>query len=100
MENQMADRPGKHTPTKIEVILGLFMIGKNLNRFDAEKHHDHCLHTTVSTLESYGLKIDREWERVPCLGGRATVRCKRYFLNSEPANIAAGRALLMTWRRE
>lgn len=36
--------------SKVATILALFVRGHNLNRFDAEKHHDHCLHSTVSSL--------------------------------------------------
>jgi hypothetical protein len=83
--------------TKIATILALFTQGRSLNRFQAEAHHDHCLHSTVAALQDWGLKIDREWERVPCLGGRAEVRVKRYWLRCDPDNLAAARALLKVW---
>ncbi|HMP09194.1 hypothetical protein [Hydrogenophaga sp.] len=83
--------------TKIATILGLFVKGRSLNRFDAEAHHDHCLNSTVAALQDWGLIVDREWERVPCLGGRSTVRCKRYWLRNSPDNLAAARALLKMW---
>lgn len=93
--------PGRVTPTaaakqtKLQTILALFVRGYNLNRFDAENHHDHCLHSTVSSLQNgYGILIDRMSETVPCLRGRATVRVKRYWLNGAPDNIAAARSLL------
>lgn len=97
----MAERPGKDTtpPSKIETMLALFVDGKHLNRFDAESYHDHCLHSTVATLESLGIRISREWERVPCLGGRAMVRVKRYWLDAAPDNVAAARRVLAAWRR-
>lgn len=84
--------------TKISTILSLFLRGQKLNRFEAERHHDHCLHSTVSSIQDWGLIVDREWERVPCLGGRSTVRCKRYWLRSTPDNLAAARSLLNAWR--
>jgi hypothetical protein len=85
--------------TKISTILSLFLEGTTLNRFDAEIHHDHCLHSTVASLQEWGLIVDREWERVPCLGGRSTVRCKRYWLRQTPDNVTAARVLLKVWRR-
>ena len=76
-------------------MLALIVQGCNLNRFEAEDHHDHCLHSTVSTLQNgYGIKIGRVSETVPCLRGRSTVSCKRYWLDTNPDNIAAARALL------
>jgi hypothetical protein len=87
--------------TKLEAILRIFAGGKSLNRFEAERHHDHCLHSTVSGLErGYRVAFDRRWESVPCLRGRASVRCKRYWLRPTPENIAAVQALLKMWRRE
>jgi len=84
-------------PTKIATILRVFERGACLNRFDAEHHHDHCLHSTVSSIQDWGVIVDREWERVPCLGGRSTVRCKRYWLRRSPDNLAAARVLLGMW---
>ncbi len=81
-------------PSKVAAILKLFLQGRNLNRFEAETHHDHCLHSTVSSLEDYGVRIARHWETVPCLGGKATVRCKRYAIDTAMDNMAAARALL------
>jgi hypothetical protein len=80
--------------SKVATILALFVKGLNLNRFEAESHHDHCLHSTVSSLEGYGVRIARSWETIPCLGGKATVRCKRYWLESSIENIAFARAML------
>ena len=87
------------TTTKIETILRVFVPGASLNRFEAERHHDHCLHSTVASLEGYGITIGRQWEKVPCLGGRAWVRCKRYWLERQPDNVAAAQALLAVWGR-
>lgn len=66
-------------PKKIR-ILRLFESGRSLNRFEAEREHDHCLHSTVASLErDYGLSISREWETVPGYADIPT-RVKRYFL--------------------
>lgn len=86
-------------PSKVAAILKLFLHGRNLNRFEAEMFHDHCLHSTVSSLEDYGVRIARVWERVPCLGGKATVRCKRYWLEATMDNTSFARALLATLER-
>ena len=87
--------PGDKPRTKLEIMLNQFVMGRDFNRFEAEDHHDHCLHSTVSSLQNgYGIKIGREFETVPCLRGRSTVRCKRYWLDTSPENIAAARALL------
>ncbi len=105
-ENDMADGPGKRAPDdgsnqrgrKIAVILGRFLAGATLNRFEAERHHDHCLHSTVATLESLGVVIGRKWETVPGLGGRATVRCKRYWLEATVENLVIAKRLMGVWR--
>lgn len=105
MTNSNGSGPGIVTPvatakqTKLQTILALFVRGFSMNRFDAEKHHDHCLHSTVSTLQnSYGIDIDRMSETVPCLHGRATVRVKRYWLDTAQTNFAAARLLLTKWK--
>lgn len=83
------------TGSKIATILRLFLIGRNMNRFEAEAHHDHCLHSTVSTLQNgYGIKIARITEVVPCLRGRKTVPVSRYWLDTAMDNMAAARALI------
>ena len=81
--------------SKIHSILSAFASGRSLNRFDAERLHDHCLHSTVSTIQrGFGILIDRRWESVPCLGGRDTVRVKRYNLRPTFENVAAAMAAL------
>ena len=92
---------GRRPRTKLATILREFVKGRNMNRFEAEAHNDHCLHSTVSTLKnSYGIQIDRMFETVPCVRGRAVVRCKRYWLdNTIPENIAAAWALLSALER-
>jgi hypothetical protein len=89
-DKDMTERSGTGTPktTKLATILRLFISGKSLNRFDAEHHHDHCLNTTISTLQNgHGIQLDRERESVPCLGGMATVSVNRYWLNTKPENV-------------
>lgn len=96
----MADRPGVNTPktTKLATILGLFLNGYSLNRFEAERHHDHCLNTTVSTLQNeYGIQIDRARESVPCKHGTAWVSVNRYKLNTKPENMKWAQNVLARW---
>ena len=101
-DKDMTEGSGKDTPktTKLATILRLFVSLKSLNRFDAEHHHDHCLNTTISTLQNgHGIQLDRERESVPCLGGMATVSVNRYWLNTKPENIKRARDLLAKLER-
>ena len=53
-------------PSKIcRVLAHLLNVGP-LNRFEAERIGDHCLHSTISALANgYGLKFERTPEKVP-----------------------------------
>jgi hypothetical protein len=98
----MTEGSGKDTPkaTKLENILRQLLNGKSLNRFEAEHHHDHCLNSTISTLQNgHGIIIDREREKVPCLDGAATTSVNRYWLNTKPENIKLAQTLLSFWER-
>ncbi|MDZ4326594.1 MAG: hypothetical protein U1A73_16485 [Pseudomonas sp.] len=53
-------------PTKISRVLAYLLQDHSLNRFEAERLGDHCLHSTISSLtHGYGLKFARRTERVP-----------------------------------
>ena len=98
----MTEGSGKDTPkaTKLEIILRQLVHGKSLNRFEAEHHHDHCLNSTISTLQNgHGIIIDREREKVLCLDGAATPSVNRYWLNTKPENIKLAQTLLSFWER-
>ena len=98
--NDMAVGSGRDTPansTKLASILYTFLPGRTLNRFEAEDHFDHCLHSTVSSLEGHGLVFERRWERVLCVRGTKSVRCKRYWLNKAAENTALANNLLKKW---
>jgi hypothetical protein len=73
---------------KTTLILKLLYEGKSLNRFEAEHYNDHCLNSTISSIENYGIAINRTWESVPCLLGKSTIRVKRYWLDFSPENIS------------
>lgn len=94
MNTKQSD-PKPTKTTKLGNILRRLVNGKSLNRFDAERHHDHVLNTTISTLQNgHGVIIDRERETVPCIDGAATVSVNRYWPNTKPDNIKRARDLL------
>lgn len=70
--------------TKARNVLEYFLTGKSANRFEAERLlHDHCLHSTVSTLQNdFGIKISRITETVPGFETNPT-QCCRYWIEPE-----------------
>lgn len=65
-------------PSKLSRVLEALASGRSFNRFQAERElHDHCLHSTVSRIESYGVPVFRQPETVPGYGGAPT-RVMRY----------------------
>lgn len=71
-EEQGSQSHGQNTtaprkpPSKIARILAHLLAGESLNRFEAERLGDHCLHSTISSLaHDYGLAFQRQPERVP-----------------------------------
>ena len=75
--------------SKLFRVLSAFAEGHSYNRFEAERSlNDHTLHSTVSAIQEFGIRVDREYEEVPCLGGRATTRVRRYWLDEEQREIA------------
>ncbi|WP_054905021.1 hypothetical protein [Pseudomonas sp. NBRC 111144] len=53
-------------PSKIARVLAYMLHDGSLQRFEAERLGDHCLHSTISSLANgYGLKFQRQLERVP-----------------------------------
>lgn len=52
--------------SKIARVLAYMLYDGSLQRFEAERLGDHCLHSTISSLANgYGLKFQRQLERVP-----------------------------------
>lgn len=51
---------------------------RSLNRFEAEKIGDHCLHSTIAALRADGHHIYSQWEVVETRF--KPTRGKRYFL--------------------
>lgn len=70
--------------TKTGKVLAAFISGNSYNRFEAEQElHDHCLHSTVSVIQrSYGIRIQRKRETVPCYQGNTVSVC-RYWIPQE-----------------
>lgn len=65
------------TITKKAAILGA-LLNRSLNRFEAERIGDHCLHSTISDLRNDGHNIFSQWEVVETRF--KPTRVKRYFL--------------------
>lgn len=63
---------------KSATILSILKSGQSLNRFEAERHGDHALNSTIAELRSKGYQIQSEWELTPTRFGKP-VRVKRYF---------------------
>lgn len=77
---------------KSHVILLELIRGRTLNRFEAERHGDHCLNSTISELEKkFGIRIDRQRENVPCRAGQVNVN--RYSLKTPEARYRAAELL-------
>jgi Helix-turn-helix domain len=63
--------------TKESRILTIMRAGQSLNRFEAERLGDHCLHSTIATLRSKGYLFHDTWEWIPTRFGKE-VHVKRY----------------------
>lgn len=64
-------------------VLAALVLGRNYNRFEAEKAlNDHCLHSTISTLQNKGITVLREFETVPGFRGIPT-QVRRYWIAPE-----------------
>jgi len=68
-------------PRKWQRVLAAMVEGRSFNRFEAERVlNDHCLHSTVSTIQAKGLPIERHDEVVPGYQGIPTHVC-RYWIS-------------------
>lgn len=77
-------------PQKWKRVLAALVDGISYNRFEAEcKLNDHCLHSTVSTLQRKGITVERRDEIVPGYQGIPTHVC-RYWLAVEQREKARG----------
>ena len=75
---------------KVGRIISTLAAGVSLNRFEAERLGDHCLHSTISAIERhYGIRIERRGETVPGFGGHRT-RVMRYWFAEDERQRAVG----------
>lgn len=74
--------------TKWQRILRVFLEGRSLHRFEAERLGDHVLHSTVARLQSRGVTILRHEETVTGYAGYPT-RVMRYWLDPGSRQRAA-----------
>lgn len=73
--------------TKNERVFKALVSGRSFNRFEAARVlHDHCLHSTVATLErKHHITISRKYETVRGYMGSST-KCCRYWVAEEEIN--------------
>ncbi len=73
---------------KLKKMFLLFAHGNRLHRFEAERHGDHCLNSTIPALQrDYGIYFDRESVKVPNNFGEMTWVTK-YWLEGKHLNRA------------
>lgn len=81
--HQSAHTDQSKTIGKLDSMLRHFAHGKRLNRFEAERLGDHCLHTTISDLQiRHLIRFNRTWVKVPNRFGSKT-RVMSYWLDGE-----------------
>lgn len=77
-------------PKKWQRVLSAFLDGRTFNRFESERQlNDHCLHTTVSTIQAMGVTILRKFETVPGYQRIPTRVCRYWIEQSEPNLLRA-----------
>ena len=83
-EGKTSNDKKKLNTTKQHEVFKAFLNGWKGHRFNAEHDlHDHCLHSTVSTIErKYHTTIDRKWVTVKGYKEIPT-RVKVYWMNNE-----------------
>lgn len=81
--NRYLDSSNGNTSKEYKVFQA-FINGWRGHRFNAERQlHDHCLHSTVSTIEKkYRIIILRKWVSVAGYQGTPT-RVKSYWMSDE-----------------
>ena len=84
-------------PQKWKRVLSAMADGRSFNRFEAERAlNDHCLHSTVSTIQAKGVLIERRDEVVSGYQGIPTHVC-RYWLTEENRERARRLLGLAIW---
>lgn len=77
VEENAPSKAQRKNGNKETTILSILKSGNSLNRFEAERFGDHCLHSTIATLRSKGYQFHDAWEWVPTRFGKE-VHVKRY----------------------
>jgi hypothetical protein len=81
------DTSTRRIPHKWQRILAA-LLERSLNRWEAERElSDHCLHSTVSTIQSKGVRVERKTEKTPGYMGIPTEVC-RYWLDENVKPVA------------
>ena len=80
--------------TKADRVLKALMSGLSFNRFEAEiLLHDHCLHSTISSLERrHNITISRHFETVEGYQGNSTRVCRYCVMPEEQLRFAHKKA--------
>ncbi len=93
-ESSLNSKQREHLEYKWRRILRAITFG-TLNRFEAERHGDHCLNSTIAELgRDHLVAVDWVWEDVPAIGGRTTARVKRYWVERTEESLRRARDLL------
>lgn len=79
-EAQPRSETTKPYSTKKDTIRAALRLPRGLNRFEAERHGDHCLNSTIAELRADGCVIHSEWEKVPTRHNPKGARVLRYWL--------------------
>ena len=83
-------------PSKTANVLAHLLNVGTLNRFEAERIGDHCLHSTISALANgYGLKFKRTPEKVPSHWGQPCDVIRYALPASEHRNARAVLVLVL-----
>lgn len=73
-------KQGQRHCTKKDSIRAALCHPRGLNRFEAERHGDHCLNSTIAELRKDGCDIYSRPEIVPTKFNSRGVRVLRYWL--------------------
>ncbi len=95
IEKQTSAHTLTRSNSKLKRVLAALANGESHHRFTAERElHDHCLHSTVSSIQKYGIDVSRKDEVVAGFQGHPT-HVMRYWLDEENRKRAAK---LLGWR--
>jgi len=82
-------------PAKWKRVLRALLSGRRWHRFEAARElSDSCLHSTVATLQSKGVRISRRDITIPGFQGIPTHVCQYWIDTADPENVARALALV------